>query len=51
MNREGLKVIKGGKHSKIIPFGDARYTLAMSSTPSDRNAGSNVARDIIKAIY
>jgi hypothetical protein len=47
----GFEIIEGGKHYKLIYYGDSRYQATMSKTPSDSRSGLNLASAIIKKMF
>ena len=47
----GFEVREGGKHYKMIYYGDQRYIKTMSKTPSDRRSGEKVVHDLLGLLY
>ena len=50
MKEMGFSVEMGGKHYKCVPYGDERYMVTISATPSDKKTGINVAATINRAV-
>ncbi|MFC0265165.1 hypothetical protein [Alloscardovia macacae] len=48
LKRMGIEVDSANHHYKLLYHGDKRYPMTVSKTPSDRRAGMNVAKKIIK---
>ncbi|MCR5059545.1 MAG: hypothetical protein K6A80_00785 [Saccharofermentans sp.] len=43
----GMVITDDGKHYKMSYYGDGRYTVAMSKTPSDWRAGKNLVSEVV----
>ena len=46
-----FEIIAENNHVKICFQGDRRYQISLPKTPSDRNAGRNISRDIHNTIF
>lgn len=47
----GFVITEEGRHYKGTYYGDGRYTVTLSKTPSDSRSGMNVAMEIIKNMF
>ncbi len=47
----GFEVIAEDNHVRICFHGDRRYQISLSKTPSDREAGHSISRDIRNTIF
>lgn len=47
----GIKVIQGRTHYKLLLSGDERYSVSISTTPSDNKCGLNTISDINKLFF
>ena len=47
----GFEITEDGKHYKLTYFGDGRYTITISKTPSDARTGRNSAMQIIRDVF
>ena len=46
----GFQITEDGKHYKLTYYGDNRYVITLSKTPSDHRSGKNTVSEIIKKI-
>ena len=44
----GFTISEEGKHYKLIYYGDSRYMITLTKTPSDGRSGLNIVTTIIK---
>ena len=51
LKRLGFVITGDGKHYKVTYYGDGRYQLAFSKTPSDSRTGKNCAQELIKLVF
>lgn len=47
----GFIIAEEGKHYKLTYYGDGRYRITLSKTPSDHREGRNTASTIIKNLF
>ena len=47
----GFIISEEGKHYKLTYYGDGRYRVTVSKTPSDHREGKNTASTIIKNMF
>ena len=43
----GMEFKDEGKHYKMIYYGDGRYAVSMSKTPSDWRTGRNLVSEVV----
>ena len=43
----GMVITDEGKHYKMSYYGDGRYTIVMSKTPSDGRTGKNIVSEVV----
>ena len=47
----GFEITEDGKHCKLTYYGDDRYQIILSKTPSDYRTGKNSSQKIIKTVF
>lgn len=47
----GFEITEDGKHYKLTYYGDGRYTVVLSKTPSDWKTGKNSAAKAINIAF